>query len=91
MTFLLHTSIPHASLKALISLIKEAYKVRDNMFLAADTWGTALVGRSIASKHNITEEILITLVEYLIDVSIGNRIYRQCMGIPMGTDCAPLL
>ena len=33
-------------------------------------------------------------MEYLIDniyVSIGNRVYRQCVGIPMGTDCAPLL
>ena len=43
---------------------------------------------------NITEEALIKLVEYLIDniyVSIGNRVYRQCVGIPMGTDCAPLL
>ena len=33
-------------------------------------------------------------MEYLIDniyVSIGNRIYRQCVGIPMGMDCAPLM
>ena len=33
-------------------------------------------------------------MEYLIDniyVSIGNRVYRQCVGIPMGTDCAPNL
>ena len=33
-------------------------------------------------------------MEYLIDniyVSIGNRVYRQCVGYPMGTDCAPLL
>ena len=33
-------------------------------------------------------------MEYLIDnvyVSIRNRVYRQCVGIPMGTDCAPLL
>ena len=33
-------------------------------------------------------------MEYLIDniyVSIGNKVYRQCEGIPMGTDCAPLL
>ena len=33
-------------------------------------------------------------MEYLIDniyVSIGNRVYRQCVGIPMGTDCASLL
>ena len=33
-------------------------------------------------------------MEYLIDniyVSIGKRVYRQCVGIPMGTDCAPLV
>ena len=33
-------------------------------------------------------------VEYLIDniyVSIGNKVYRQFVGIPMGTDCAPLV
>ena len=94
----MYTSIPHTSLKeALTSLIKEAYKVRDNIFLVADTKGTAFwtdVPSRAASKRNITEEKLIKLVEYLIDniyVSIGNRVYRQCVGIPMGTDCAPLL
>ena len=33
-------------------------------------------------------------MKYLVDnvyVNIGNRVYRQCVGIPMGTDCAPLL
>ena len=38
--------------------------------------------------------MLIAYVEYLIDniyVSIGNRVYRQCIGIPMETDCAPLV
>ena len=35
-----------------------------------------------------------TYVEYLIDniyVNIGNKTYRQCIGIPTGTDCAPLV
>ena len=27
----------------------------------------------------------------LVYVSIDNGVYRQCVGIPMGTDCAPLL
>ena len=34
------------------------------------------------------------LLTYLVDnifVVVGNRIYTQCIGIPMGTDCAPLL
>ena len=32
--------------------------------------------------------------EYLIDnvyIKVGNNVYRQTMGIPMGTDCAPQL
>ena len=44
-----------------------------------------------ASKYNIT---VIKLVEYPMDniyVSIGYRVYRQCVGISMGTDCTPLL
>ena len=94
----LYTSIPHTSLKeALTSVIKEAYKVRDNIYLVADIKGKVFwtdIPSKAASKFNITEETLIKLVEYLLDniyVSIGNRVYRQCVGIPMGTDCAPLL
>ena len=40
------------------------------------------------------KKALIVYMEYLIDniyVSIGNKVYRQCVGIPMGTDCAPLV
>ena len=34
------------------------------------------------------------LVEYLIDniyINVGNRVFRQRVGILMDTDCAPLL
>ena len=44
-----------------------------------------------ASSRSITED---KLVEYLIDniyITVGNRVFRQRVGIPMGTDCAPLL
>ena len=47
-----------------------------------------------STRQSLTEDKLISYVEYLIDniyVIVGNRIYRQCVGIPMGTDCAPLL
>ena len=44
--------------------------------------------------HSITSDQLITYVEYLVDnifISIGNHVFKQVIGIPMGTDCAPLL
>ena len=55
-----------------------------------------LTGLYLCYKDNksIDKKGLIGMLEYLIDniyVSVDNRIYRQCIGIPMGTDCAPLL
>ena len=96
----LYTSIPHASLKtALVSLIKEAYKVRDSIFIVVDRYGKAHWSDSpsmAASSRSITEDKLVELVEYLVDtiymyINVGNRVFRQRVGTPMGTDCAPLL
>jgi hypothetical protein len=42
----------------------------------------------------VTEAELVALVEQLIDniyVVYGGQVYRQTIGIPMGTDCAPFL
>ena len=91
----LYTSIPHDCLKnALKSLIQEAYRVRDNTFLVVCNNGKVAWSDVPSTRQSLTEDKLISYVEYLIDniyVSVGNRIYRQCVGIPMGTDCAPLL
>ena len=62
--------------------------MRDSVFIVTDLTGRAYwsnVPSSLSFRHNITEET------DNIYVSIGNRVYRQCVGIPMGTDCAPLL
>ena len=94
----LYATIPHASLQACFAaLIREAYRVRDSGFIVVDSKGRAYwsdVPSRACSKHSMTDETLIKYVEYLVDniyVSIGNKVYRQCVGIPMGTDCAPLL
>ena len=37
---------------------------------------------------------MITAIEFLLDniyVRFGNTVYRQIVGIPMGTNCAPLI
>ena len=81
-------------LNALKSLIQEAYRVRDNTFLVVCNNGKVAWSDVPSTRQSLTEDKLISHVEYLIDniyVSVGNRIYRQCVGIPMGTDCAPLL
>ena len=44
--------------------------------------------------HSITEDQLVKRIKFLVDniyIQVGNKIFRQTIGIPMGTDCAPLL
>ena len=71
-----YTSIPHASLKeALTSLIKEAFRVRDNIFLVVGSKGQAYwsdIPSRASSQHSITEH---KLIEYLIDNNVGDRVY----------------
>ena len=66
-----YKSIPHGDLKmALISLIKEAYRVRNNIYLIIDNRRGAFwsdVPSNASYKTSITEEMFIILVEYLID------------------------
>jgi hypothetical protein len=51
-----------------------------------DTWEKDLDFRS--------EEQVISMLEFLIDnifVSFGGTLFQQVVGMPMGTNCAPLL
>ena len=91
----LYTNIPHdLLLKSLTELFKEAYRIRGAMYLSV-TNNKAYWSNIASSKHpNITEQSLIEKVQFLVDntyVKVGNRIFKQTIGIPMGTDCAPLL
>ena len=54
----------------------------------------SLVTSLTAACTSIDETKLLEWMEYLINnvyIKVGNRVYRQTIGIPMGTDCAPQL
>ena len=41
-----------------------------------------------------TNYIVVKHIKFLVDniyIQVGNKIFRQTIGIPTGTDCAPLL
>ena len=46
------------------------------------------------SKHKYSEEDIIKMLEFLVDntfVVFAGKVFQQTIGIPMGTNCAPLL
>ena len=92
----LYTNIPHDELKNNIRvLVHEAFKVRGAKYLVVNRHGKAhwsLVTSLTAECTSIDESKLLEWMEYLINnvyIKVGNRVYRQTIGIPMGTDCAP--
>jgi hypothetical protein len=101
----LYTKIPHPDLKQqlrfVISLAFESVEaVYDTPVLcgAGRVVGAVFKDeRKLSEKEKgnaISKEKLIEMVDFLIDhifIKVGNKTFRQKVGIPMGTDCGPML
>ena len=77
----LYTNIPHSQLKTRMEeLIRNAFSTRD--------------ASHMANTPNLTVNQLVEMFNFLIDniyIQIGSAVYQQTIGIPMSTDCAPLV
>ena len=94
----LYTTIPHDALKERVgALVSEAYRVRGAKYLIVDRHSRAHwseLPSTTPTCTSVDESMLITWMEYLIGnifIKVGNKVFRQTVGIPMGTDCAPQL
>ena len=95
----LYTTLPHNLIKEkLVDLIERAfgnfYKNEGTLYLACNDWkafftSTDHRGYTLRSCQNVCDTL-----SYLLDniyIIFGNKLYRQIVGIPMGTNCAPLV
>lgn len=91
----LYTSIPHQKLKSKLSwVIKTAFKSSGKSFISVHknsaSWSNSPRDKTLHLDCNK----VIRLMRWLIDniyVTFGDKCFRQVIGIPMGTDCAPFL
>ena len=90
----LYTSIPHNKLKErMAKVISQCFNVSGRQYIRIDNT-SASWSRSRGGQHSWNTTEFIDHVNYLIDniyVVCGNCLFRQIIGIPMGTDCAPFL
>jgi hypothetical protein len=94
----LYTKIPHDSIKKELHwVVKQAFtysKTKDTPFLKM-TSKTAGFRKTKKGKGKLlNEQMVCKMVDFLVDnlyTEVGDRVFRQCVGIPMGTDCAPYL
>ena len=63
-------------------------------YLVLGREGPYFVREHSNSKSKYTEEVIIKTLEFLVDnifVVFAGKVFQQIIGIPMGTNCAPLL
>ena len=95
----LYTTLPHSKLKKrLADIIHKAFVSKNGKrrynFMVVKNDNAYFVNDDTEAKHKYTEEDIISMLNFLIDnifVEFGGIIFQQIIGIPMGTNCAPLL
>ena len=95
----LYTTIPHSKLKSrLTELIRNAFRFKNGKkryeYIVVGYKSTYFVKDRSEAKNKYTEDDIVRMLEFLIDnifVECGGVIFQQVIGIPMGTNCAPLL
>ena len=94
----LYTKIPHESIKKELKwVVKQAFQVAarsEKPFLKVSSKTVAFRKTKGGSSRNLSQDKVVSMIEFLIDnlyIEVGDRVFRQCVGIPMGTDCAPFL
>ena len=88
----LYTNIPHVKLfKELSEIIKFIFKGGRNSTISVGKHGKACWSRN-SYKANYDIDKITNAVKYLLDnchFKFGNKLFRQIVGIPMGSDPAP--
>ena len=92
----LYTSLPHAQLKKqLHDLLERVFNTKGKSFIATNNFRTFWANHKTSTKYTYFScRELGLAIDFLIDniyVRFGSSVFRQVIGIPMGTNNAPLL
>ena len=93
------TTIPHQKLKSrLATIIRNSFLYKNGnrryKCFVLGREGLYFVKEHSDSNNKYTEEDIIKMLEFLVDnifVFFVGKVFQQTIGIPMGTNCAPLL
>ena len=98
---MLYTNILHNLLRqCMTKLFTDVFSCRNANYIqihsgrAEACWGTDMSTGNKAGTYSLTDDQVIELFNFLIDniyIHVGSVVFQQAIGIPMGTDCAPLI
>ena len=91
----LYTTLPHNLIKnQLIDLIEHTFKREEDLYLACNAERAFFTAEKYKNYSLWTCQKVTDALVYLLDniyIRFGSKLYRQNVGIPMGTNYAPLV
>ena len=89
------TTLPHNLIKdKLKDLIERTFQREDSLYIACND-GAAFFTSDAVRNYNLwfCQKVCeaLTFILDKIYIRFGSKLYRQIVGIPMGTNCAPLV
>ena len=91
----LYTTLPHHLIKdKLIDLIEHMFSQEKALYLACHDQRAVFTTNVNKNYNSWSCQKVCEAVVYLLDnicIRFGNKLYRQIIGIPMGTNCSPLV
>ena len=92
----LYTTLPHNLIKEkLINLIEWTFQRETELYLACNDRRAFFTSETKYKRYTLWScQTTCDALTYLLDniyIRFGTKLYRQIVGIPMGTNCAPLV
>ena len=90
-----YTTLPHNLIKGkLTELIEQTFNRKGSLYLACNEKRTFLTSETPKRFKLWSCKKVCDTLHYLLDnvfIRFGSKLFRQIVGIPMGTNCAPLI
>ena len=91
----LYTTVPRNLIKdKRIDLIERTFQIEGSLYLACNDRNASFTSEKPKKYHAWSCQNVCDMMTFLLDnifIRFGTKLYRRVVGIPMGTNCAPLV
>ena len=91
----LYTTLPHNLIKdKLVDLIERTFQREGSLYFACNDRNAFFTSDAVRNYNLWSCQKVCEALTFLLDniyIRFGSKLYRQIVGIPMGTNCAPLV
>ena len=91
----IYTTLPHNLIKdKLVDLIERTFQRGGSLYIACNDKNAFFTSNAVRNYYLLSCKKVCEALTFLLNnvyIRVGSKVYRQIVGTPMGTNCAPLV